>query len=202
MNVARILYPVKVLGPGDRIGIWLCGCNRACPGCSNPELWSPRPEYEVSIENLCHLIDQVLSNHPVDGITITGGEPFQQADDLWKLISQLSNQVPDILVYSGYRLQELYDLNNPVVNSVLNNVATLVDGAYIQELNDNSPLRGSSNQQIHILKDEYRDTYAHYLKTTENKIQNFTTGDGVVSVGIHRPKFNEEIVRSINNPQT
>lgn len=202
MNVARILYPVKVLGPGDRIGIWLCGCNRACPGCSNPELWSPRPEYEVSIENLCHLIDQVLSNHPVDGITITGGEPFQQADDLWKLISQLSNQVPDILVYSGYRLQELYDLNDPAVNSVLNNVATLVDGAYIQELNDNSPLRGSSNQQIHILKDEYRDTYAHYLKTTENKIQNFTTGDGVVSVGIHRPKFNEEIVRSINNPQT
>ena len=202
MNVARILYPVKVLGPGDRIGIWLCGCNRACPGCSNPELWSPRPEYEVSIENLCHLIDHVLSNHPVDGITITGGEPFQQADDLWKLISQLSNQVPDILVYSGYRLQELYDLNNPVVNSVLNNVATLVDGAYIQELNDNSPLRGSSNQQIHILQDEYRDTYAHYLKTTENKIQNFTTGDGVVSVGIHRPKFNEEIVRSINNPQT
>ena len=202
MNVARILYPVKVLGPGDRIGIWLCGCNRACPGCSNPELWSPRPEYEVSIENLCHLIDQVLSNHPVDGITITGGEPFQQADDLWKLISQLSNQVPDILVYSGYRLQELYDLNDPAVNSVLNNVATLVDGAYIQELNDNSPLRGSSNQQIHILKDKYRDTYAHYLKTTENKIQNFTTGDGVVSVGIHRPKFNEEIVRSINNPQT
>lgn len=202
MNVARILYPVKVLGPGDRIGIWLCGCNRACPGCSNPELWSPRPEYEVSIENLCHLIDQVLSNHPVDGITITGGEPFQQADDLWKLISQLSNQVPDILVYSGYRLQELYDLNNPAVNSVLNNVAALVDGAYIQELNDNSPLRGSSNQQIHILKDEYRDMYAHYLKTTENKIQNFTTGDGVVSVGIHRPKFNEEIVRSINNPQT
>ena len=202
MNVARILYPVKVLGPGDRIGIWLCGCNRACPGCSNPELWSPRPEYEVSIENLCHLIDQVLSNHQVDGITITGGEPFQQADDLWKLISQLSNQVPDILVYSGYRLQELYDLNDPAVNSVLNNVATLVDGAYIQELNDNSPLRGSSNQQIHILKDEYRDMYAHYLKTTENKIQNFTTGDGVVSVGIHRPKFNEEIVRSINNPQT
>ena len=202
MNVARILYPVKVLGPGDRIGIWLCGCNRACPGCSNPELWSPRPEYEVSIENLCHLIDQVLSNYPVDGITITGGEPFQQADDLWKLISQLSNQVSDILVYSGYRLQELYDLNDPAVNGVLNNVATLVDGAYIQELNDNSPLRGSSNQQIHILKDEYRDTYAHYLKTTENKIQNFTTGDGVVSVGIHRPKFNEEIVRSINNPQT
>ena len=201
MNVARILYPVKVLGPGDRIGIWLCGCNRACPGCSNPELWSPRPEYEVSIENLCHLIDQVLSNHPVDGITITGGEPFQQADDLWKLISQLSNQVPDILVYSGYRMQELYDLNDPAVNGVLNNVATLVDGAYIQQLNDNSPLRGSSNQQVHILKDEYRDMYAHYLKTAENKIQNFTTGDGVVSVGIHRPKFNEEIVRSINNPQ-
>jgi anaerobic ribonucleoside-triphosphate reductase activating protein len=93
MNVARILYPVKVLGPGDRIGIWLCGCNRACPGCSNPELWSPRPEFELSVENLCHLINQILVNHPVDGITITGGEPFQQAADLWMLISRLSNQL-------------------------------------------------------------------------------------------------------------
>lgn len=202
MNVARILYPVKVLGPGSRIGIWLCGCNRACPGCSNPELWSPRPEFELSVENLCHLINQILVNHPVDGITITGGEPFQQAADLWMLISRLSNQVPDILVYSGYRLQELYDMNDLAVNGVLNNVATLVDGAYIQELNDNSPLRGSSNQQIHILKDEYCKMYSHYLQTAENKIQNFTTGDGVVSVGIHRPDFNKEIVESINNPKT
>ena len=47
MNVARILYPVKVLGPGKRIGIWLCGCDRECFGCSNPELWEPKPEYEL-----------------------------------------------------------------------------------------------------------------------------------------------------------
>lgn len=39
MYIARILYPVKVLGPGERIGIWMDGCEHGCIGCSNPELW-------------------------------------------------------------------------------------------------------------------------------------------------------------------
>ena len=42
--VARILYPVKVLGPGNRVGIWLAGCDHKCLGCSNPELWEQKDE--------------------------------------------------------------------------------------------------------------------------------------------------------------
>lgn len=79
MNVARILYPVKVLGPGNRVGIWLCGCSRACKGCSNPELWEQRPEYEVSPIEVCKLIQKIVSSHTIDGFTISGGEPMDQA---------------------------------------------------------------------------------------------------------------------------
>ena len=50
MYIARILYPVKVLGPGNRIGIWFAGCHHRCKGCSNPELWKVDEKYFVTIQ--------------------------------------------------------------------------------------------------------------------------------------------------------
>ena len=63
MNIARILYPVEVLGPGKRIGIWVCGCNRRCKGCSNPELWDQKPEYEVTHDEVMDLIKRIAMIH-------------------------------------------------------------------------------------------------------------------------------------------
>lgn len=189
MNLARILYPVQVLGPGNRIGIWLCGCNRACKGCSNPELWIQRDEFEIDVANVASLIRKVAESHIVDGFTISGGEPFQQADELLLLLSYLTPISTDILIYTGYRLEELRALNSESVNGILDSAAVVVDGAYIEDLNDNSVLRGSSNQQIHILNPDHEDLYRKYLANTQNQIQNFNTVDGVVSVGIHRKTF-------------
>ena len=61
----------------------------------------------------------------------------------------------------------------------------------MEELNDNSLLRGSSNQKIHILNSQYSVLYQKYLSETHNQIQNFTTVDGIVSVGIHRKDFDD-----------
>ena len=193
MNVARILFPVQVLGPGNRIGIWLCGCNRACKGCSNPELWIQRDEFEIDVANVASLIRKVAESHLVDGFTISGGEPFQQADELLSLLSYLTPISTDILIYTGYRLEELRELNSESVNGILDSVAVVVDGAYIEDLNDNSVLRGSSNQQIHILNPDHEDSYRKYLTNTQNQIQNFSTTNGVVSVGIHRKSFGRYI---------
>lgn len=189
MNLARILYPVQVLGPGNRIGIWLCGCNRTCKGCSNPELWIQRDEFEIDVSNVASLIRKIAESHKVDGFTISGGEPFLQADELRLLLSFLTPISTDILVYTGYRLEELRELHSKSVNGILGSIAVVVDGAYIEDLNDNSVLRGSSNQQIHILNPDYEDSYRMYLASTQNQIQNFNTVDGVVSVGIHRKTF-------------
>lgn len=189
MNLARILYPVQVLGPGNRIGIWLCGCNRTCKGCSNPELWIQRDEFEIDVSNVASLIRKIAESHKVDGFTISGGEPFLQADELRLLLSFLTPISTDILVYTGYRLEELRELHSKSVNGILGSIAVVVDGAYIEDLNDNSVLRGSSNQKIHILNPDYEDSYRMYLASTQNQIQNFNTVDGVVSVGIHRKTF-------------
>ena len=188
MNVARSLYPVKVLGPGNRIGIWLCGCHRACHGCSNPELWNARPEYEISVDGLMQLIYSVQKSYTIDGFTITGGEPMNQAEDLSVLVDHLAELSDDILVYSGYRMDELIHRDS-ATQHILETVAVLIDGEYIEEKNNGSRLRGSSNQEIHILNRKFASRYRQYLDEEHNQIQNFTTADGIVSVGIHRRGF-------------
>lgn len=188
MNVARILYPVKVLGPGNRVGIWLCGCKRACKGCSNPELWNHKEEYEISVDRLLELIKRLATDHTIDGFTISGGEPLDQASELLDLLKKLHDISEDILVYTGYTREE-FTATNSLANDILPYIAVLVDGPYIEEKNAGLVLRGSTNQRIHILKEKYRGLYDWYLRENGNRIQNFTTTDGIVSVGIHKPGF-------------
>jgi len=187
MNVARILYPVEVLGPGRRVGIWVCGCRRGCKGCSNPELWEQRSEYEVKVEEIAELIGRIGERYEIDGFTVSGGEPMDQAVELSRLLEELKRYSEDILVYTGYRIEELQERSDAA--AVLAQTAVLIDGEYREEENTDVLLRGSENQRIHILNEKLRDKYEAYLASAHNQIQNFTTRDGVVSVGIHRKGF-------------
>ena len=182
MYIARILYPVEVLGPGKRIGIWFCGCPRRCDGCSNPELWNFQDKYKTSLSTVKKLVDKICGAHEVNGFTITGGDPFFQADDLIELIKNIKSISDDIIVYTGYLKDELPPQS-------LKDIAVLIDGEYIKERNNNCILRGSDNQNIYILNDKYKNLYEKYLSDAKNQIQNFTTKDGYISVGIHRPDF-------------
>lgn len=177
MYVARILYPVEVLGPGKRIGIWFCGCPHKCKGCSNPELWEFQEKYKTSLEAILTLIETIAKEHQVDGFTITGGDPMYQADDLQKLIMHLCKISSDILVYTGYEIEEL-------PKEYLHNISVLIDGRYIEERNNNCILRGSDNQRIHILSTDVQKKYNEYLKNASNQIQNFTVSDGIISGNI------------------
>ena len=189
MNIARILYPVEVLGPGRRIGIWVCGCRRGCKGCSNPELWERKAEYEVSIDEIMSLVERIASMNKVDGFTISGGEPMDQAEELSELVIRLKEYSEDILIYTGYRIEQLQDRNDADTDRILTRVAVLIDGEYREEENTNVLLRGSANQRIFILSPVMENKYRDYLETAHNQIQNFILRDGVVSVGIHKRGF-------------
>lgn len=189
MNVARILYPVQVLGPGKRVGIWVAGCSRGCKGCSNPELWEQKPEYEISVDQLVSLIENLAQDHEIDGFTISGGEPMNQAKELARLLRSLHALSSDVLIYTGYNIEELWEKHNTDIDEVLKSIAVLIDGEYIEELNNNILLRGSSNQRVHILNPEYRAIYQNFFEISHNQIQNFATTDGIVSVGIHHKSF-------------
>lgn len=186
MYVARILYPVEVLGPGKRIGIWFCGCPHKCKGCSNPELWDFQERNNVSLETVMSLVNNIAKDNQIDGFTITGGDPMYQSDDLQKLLACLCEINSDILVYTGYEIEDL-------CNTQLKNISVLIDGKYIEQQNNNCILRGSDNQRIHILDEGIRGKYEEYLNNTTNQIQNFSMPDGIISVGIHKPHFIEEL---------
>ena len=191
MYIARILYPVRVLGPGNRIGIWFDGCPRRCDGCSNPELWEFDEKYEISFDDIKQLISSIKEKYPIDGFTITGGDPFFQYDALKILINFLETVNDDIIVYTGYMREELVELD-------LTGISVLIDGPYVERLNTNCALRGSENQTIYILDPSKRDKYENYLKTAKNQIQNFESGDGsFISVGIHKPMFNDELNKAM-----
>jgi anaerobic ribonucleoside-triphosphate reductase activating protein len=199
MNVARILYPVKVLGPGNRVGIWVCGCPKRCPGCGNPELWERSSKYEISVSELKALIGKIAATHKIDGFTITGGEPMAQPGELAQFIAYLKTLSTDILIYTGYKYEDLRRQSSGYIEEILRSAAVLIDGEYIEELNTGARLRGSENQSIVVLNGEYRSEYESYMEASRNQIQNFTASDGVISVGIHRRGFAGEIGIRVNN---
>ena len=185
MYVARILFPVKVLGPGDRIAIWLAGCSHYCKGCSNPELWKQKAEQKISLTSLKKIIHPIAENYKVDGITITGGDPFFQPEALRELLPYLQDISKDILVYTGYKYEQLVHQ----YEDILKYVAVLIDGKYIEKDNKGSVLRGSDNQRIIFIDGSFEKYYIEYVKQKCSQIQNFTTRDGIVSVGIHLPEY-------------
>lgn len=189
MYIARILYPVKTLGPGNRIGIWFAGCNHHCKGCSNPELWEQNEEYQTNLQQILRLVHSIADQHQVDGFTITGGDPFEQPESLEQLLSELYQISDDILVYTGFEFEAIKEQHT----TILDYIAVLIDGLYIEELNEEEALRGSTNQRIIILNERYTELYGQCFATSKGKVQNFITPTGVISVGIHRPGYEEAL---------
>ena len=87
-------------------------------------------------------------------------------------------------------------MDSPAVESVLRNTSVLIDGEYIQRRNTGLPLRGSDNQRIIYLDESLRARYEEYISGGSG-IQDFPAADGVVSVGIHRPDYPQELERRL-----
>lgn len=182
MQIDRLYYPVKTLGPGQRIGIWTVGCPRRCPGCTSPELLLPNQEKEVPLSKIYKMLRSIPQ--PVQGVTISGGEPFYQPDELAELVQYIrKNITADILVYTGYTLDELQAANSKAIQAILATIAVLIDGAYQIEKNDNKPLRGSANQRLIFFNNEFRPAYEEIM-LGRRQMQNIFFGQSCLSIGI------------------
>ena len=155
LNTAMIWYPVLTLGYGKRLGVWTQGCPRKCPDCISPEFQNFHGGRQCSAEDIVGVVP--FGERP-EGLTISGGEPFAQPEAILNLIKAYRACFQgDILVFTGYKLDELSALKNSVIHDVLRSIDVLVDGPYHSEYNNGKGLRGSTNQTIHVFR--YSERY-------------------------------------------
>jgi anaerobic ribonucleoside-triphosphate reductase activating protein len=140
----------KVLGPGYRLAIWTQGCNKRCKGCIATDSWDrDKGGYYKFIDEI---VSQIDKDQNIDGVTISGGEPFLQNIAILELLQKLVKlRKLNIIIYSGYSFEELQ--KDDINRKIFEYVDLLIDGEYIEELNNDTPLAGSSNQNIIILSD-------------------------------------------------
>lgn len=186
MYIDRIIAPITSLGPGKRLVLWTRGCGKHCENCANPELWSTEGAKNRKVKDIVQIIKNLMEEEKLSGITISGGDPLEQREEILSLLEELGQITEDILLYTGYSLEELEQIYSKEEMALLKkNVTVLIDGPYIDEKNDStSVLRGSSNQKLHFFKTEYEALYEEYMKGGR-KIQNVYMGENLVSVGIH-----------------
>ena len=135
-------------GPGARFVVWLQGCTLGCPGCFNPTTHDARGGSERSIEELAA---EIPDN--VEGLTLSGGEPLQQADAAIALLELARARSLSTLAFSGYSIDEIRAL--PRGPDVLARLDVLIDGRYIAGERLATGLRGSANQRIQLLTARY-----------------------------------------------
>lgn len=186
MEIDRILYPIESLGPGKRLVIWTVGCSKHCDHCANKELWNRDPKRDVPVKQLFSMIQKGIGNGHLDGVTFTGGDPMEQCEELTELMTLLKPYTDDILVYTGYTLEELQNVFSVEQREQYESlISVLIDGRYIDDLNDScTPLRGSTNQRIVYWNTSVAERYQRYLDEGR-KVQNVYSSGKVVSVGIH-----------------
>lgn len=145
LSLSRVHFPVTTLGPGRRLGIWFQGCSIRCPGCISADTWGPG-QRRLDIDQLLTQLAPWLRE--ADGITLSGGEPFDQFEALLLLLQGLRRQSPvDILVYSGYPLERL----QPQLRKAQGLIDGLISDPYEERLEQSLALRGSDNQRLTLL---------------------------------------------------
>ncbi len=156
LNLAHSCVTEGVNGPGRRFTVWVQGCPLDCPGCFNPELRLPALRQRVSPGELAR---EARDAGPWDGVTLTGGEPFAQAEGLADFLGHLEGVAegrgPSTVAFTGHRLEELR-AGARAWRRLLAAVDLLVDGPFREDLARDLPLRGSSNQRVIPLSAEGR----------------------------------------------
>ena len=152
LRVAKIIPRTTVEGPHERCAIWVAGCDLACPGCCNPELFDPGAGEVTPIEPLL----DAARDAEVEGITVLGGEPLQQIEAVAALLDRAQVQGLGTILFSGYTLAHARSL--PGFSRVWASLDTLVDGPFdVRRPERVRRFIGSANQGLHHRTERYAE---------------------------------------------
>lgn len=148
MYIHSIIPSSMVNGPYERTVVHFQGCTLNCPGCFNKDTHAMNIGRYMSAA-------EIMSNIPshIKHVTISGGEPFLQAEGLHSLVTLLREKDYGIIVFSGFYLHEIMKM--PYGEKILANIDVLIDGRFVKEELAVDGLRGSNNQTIHIFTNRY-----------------------------------------------
>jgi anaerobic ribonucleoside-triphosphate reductase activating protein len=161
LRVATIVDDTEAEGPGRRFAIWVAGCSIRCAGCCNPEMFDPRGGEAIGVGELAARV-AALVDAGVEGVTLLGGEPFEQAAGAAQLCEAVRAGGGSVMVFTGYELAELRARDDAAVARLLAACDLLVDGPYVRERPEPPPPAGrrwigSANQTMHFLTSRYAD---------------------------------------------
>ncbi len=154
INMAAYDTSVKVLGPGKRFVVWFQGCPFNCPSCINQSFKDFTEATIIEVKELCSIIKNTKG---LEGVTITGGEPFAQPKALLELVMGIKEYELGIQIYTGFLLDELKESKNPSICKILENIDVLIDGLFVESEKVEKSCIGSKNQRIHFLSNRYNE---------------------------------------------
>ena len=141
IKIAGVVNDSIVDGEGFRFTIFTQGCYHNCPECQNPQTHDVNGGRDVDTDEL---FEQICENPLLSGVTFSGGEPFLQ-----RSARLFHERGLDITTFTGYTLEQLWQMNNEDVNALLAQTDVLIDGPFIADKKDISlRFRGSSNQRV------------------------------------------------------
>ncbi len=143
LRVLHIVEGTSVDGPGLRTSIYLAGCSHHCPGCHNPESWSPSGGDDRTLDQLMEVI--AYNEAPV---TFSGGDPLAQPVPLAQLVKRIKKELGyNIWCYTGYTWDQV--MQHPQLMEVVKHIDVLVDSPFIlNQRNTKLRFRGSNNQRL------------------------------------------------------
>ncbi len=187
MNVflSRLHFPVTTLGFGRRVGVWFQGCSIRCSGCLSQDTWE-FGRGQTTVEFVCESI--AVNLRQADGVTISGGEPFDQPGALGELLRWLRRHFTgDVLVFSGQPWEQLA----PRLAGWQGLIDVLISDPFDPDAGHTLALRGSDNQRVHLLTPLARERYAGLATAprdeTARALDVVFDGDRVWMAGIPSP---------------
>jgi anaerobic ribonucleoside-triphosphate reductase activating protein len=180
MLISRVQHPVLALGFGRRAGVWTQGCALGCDGCVAQDTWPADQDKDVPVDDV---LDWVGAHPDIDGVTVSGGEPLDQPEDLRTLLSGLRALLPervDILCFSG-RTRRAIERAFP---DVIDLADAWVLGPYRRDQPTCHPLMGSANQEVLTVTELGRSRYGNLTETDHRPVQVSVIGQQMWIVGI------------------